>query len=378
MLVSTIGSASATYDAAGRMTGDGTYTYSWDAEGRLISVSGANVTSTFTYNGLSQMVEANEPGTDEEMIYDAFGRLTGHYDLITSVWSSVLFPRGSNSFAFYNGPPTGSTTLFSHYTPLGSATTVGANGSALPPQESVYYPWGQVWADYEFSPLNEGDFAGMKSAGSDYWSVCDRLPWATTACRGYNTSEGRWMSPDADGGDVSNPQSLNRYSYALNNPTNLIDPEGLSASAPGWTYASQPGAGGSDPDKCKAPPSPCNTAGNAPDPSVYAAKGQAASTNAIKDFYDLFQFRAGGGLDAQPQGASPAYANYVYGVYMAAAGYTLNQALAGADIYAQYRSRYPANVPMDGPNHAFTPVVNVMNITYGFNAQKTGTLCHKY
>src|SRR5438094_6790952 len=52
----------------------------------------------------SQMVEANEPGTDEEMIYDAFGRLTGHYDLITSVWSSVLFPRGSNSFAFYNGP----------------------------------------------------------------------------------------------------------------------------------------------------------------------------------------------------------------------------------------------------------------------------------
>ena len=131
----------------------------------------------------------------------------------------------------------------------------------------------------------------MKSAGSDYWSVCDRLPWATTACRGYNTSEGRWMSPDADGGDVSNPQSLNRYSYALNNPTNLIDPEGLSASAPGWTYASQPGAGGSDPDKCKAPPSPCNTAGNAPDPSVYAAKGQDASTNAIKDFYDLFQFR---------------------------------------------------------------------------------------
>ncbi len=91
MLVSTIGSASATYDAAGRMTGDGTYTYSWDAEGRLISVSGANVTSTFTYNGLSQMVEANEPGTDEEMIYDAFGRLTGHYDLITSVWSSVLW-----------------------------------------------------------------------------------------------------------------------------------------------------------------------------------------------------------------------------------------------------------------------------------------------
>ena len=86
---------------------------------------------------------------------------------------------------------------------------------------------------------------------------------------------------------------------------------------------------------------PCKGAGRAPDPRVYRAKGQAAQTNAIVDLYYILQFRAGGGLDAQPQGASPAYANYVYGVYMSAAGYTLNQALAGADAYAQYRSSYP-------------------------------------
>jgi hypothetical protein len=29
------------------------------------------------------------------------------------------------------------------------------------------------------------------------------------------------------------------------------------------------------------------------------------------------------------------------------------------------------------PNYQFTPEANVMNITYGFNAQQTGTLCHK-
>ena len=29
------------------------------------------------------------------------------------------------------------------------------------------------------------------------------------------------------GGDITNPQSLNRYAYVLNNPTNLIDPLGL-------------------------------------------------------------------------------------------------------------------------------------------------------
>ncbi len=42
-------------------------------------------------------------------------------------------------------------------------------------------------------------------------------------------SSGRWLSPDPLGGQISNPQSLNRYSYALNNPTTLTDPLGLQA-----------------------------------------------------------------------------------------------------------------------------------------------------
>jgi hypothetical protein len=130
------------------------------------------------------------------------------------------------------------------------------------------------------------------------------------------------------------------------------------------------------------PASPCNRAGNAPDPSVYQAKGQAGSTNAITDYWNLFQFHGHGANDAQQSGASPAYANYVYGVYMSAAGYTLDQALSGADTYAQFKTivygPYPASVgPLDAPNHPFTPVSNVMNITYGFNAQQTGTLCQK-
>jgi len=93
--------------------------------------------------------------------------------------------------------------------------------------------------------------------------------------------------------------------------------------------------------------------------------------------YYLSQFRAGGELDAQPRGASPAYANYVFGVYTSAAGYTLDQALALADTYAQYRGHYPPGKPMDRPEHPFTPVVNVANITSGFNAQQNGTLCQK-
>ena len=38
---------------------------------------------------------------------------------------------------------------------------------------------------------------------------------------------GRFASPDLLGGEITNPQSLNRYTYALNNPLVYIDPTGL-------------------------------------------------------------------------------------------------------------------------------------------------------
>jgi RHS repeat-associated protein len=47
--------------------------------------------------------------------------------------------------------------------------------------------------------------------------------------RQYENVQGRWMSPDPYSGsyDFSNPQSLNRYSYVLNNPLASVDPIGL-------------------------------------------------------------------------------------------------------------------------------------------------------
>src|SRR5260370_10374056 len=42
----------------------------------------------------------------------------------------------------------------------------------------------------------------------------------------------RFSSLDPVGGDTSNPQSLNRSSYTLNDPQNLIDPLGLTGHNP--------------------------------------------------------------------------------------------------------------------------------------------------
>ncbi|HEV7240800.1 MAG TPA: RHS repeat-associated core domain-containing protein [Thermoanaerobaculia bacterium] len=47
--------------------------------------------------------------------------------------------------------------------------------------------------------------------------------------RYYATKSGRFLSVDPAGFDVSQPQSFNRYSYAINNPVNRIDPTGRSS-----------------------------------------------------------------------------------------------------------------------------------------------------
>jgi RHS repeat-associated protein len=47
--------------------------------------------------------------------------------------------------------------------------------------------------------------------------------------RYYGSSMGRFMSPDPLGGHLENPQSLNKYAYALNNPLTNTDPTGLDS-----------------------------------------------------------------------------------------------------------------------------------------------------
>src|SRR5881397_2840909 len=48
--------------------------------------------------------------------------------------------------------------------------------------------------------------------------------------RYYSSSLGRFMAVDPHGGVFGNPQSLNRYAYALNNPLRFTDPRGLAAN----------------------------------------------------------------------------------------------------------------------------------------------------
>ncbi len=108
----------------------------------------------------------------------------------------------------------------------------------------------------------------------------------------------------------------------------------------------------------------------APSPSQYAQWGRTA--NSIQNLWNLWEFHRGGSLDAQKYGASRAYGNYVFGVYMAAHGYTLPETLDYAQQYAFNFSRYRPGEPKS-PVYPSVPTANVANITKGFNDERNGT-----
>ena len=85
-------------------------------------------------------------------------------------------------------------------------------------------------------------------------------------------------------------------------------------------------------------------------------------------------------LDAQVQsGGSQAYANYVFGVYMASAGYSLQSTLNAANGFGGMSVVPPSpNLP-DGARLTRTfQHRNVTNITQGFKDAQNGTLCNPY
>jgi RHS repeat-associated protein len=206
-----------TYDAAGNVTNDGVHAYTWDAEGRIATVD-AGSTATYTYDALGRRVEGDVGGDQEYFyVYDPAGNLLdaplgvlGEDELTEPVAGRVLA-------SYTNGR---SVTYFKHPNALGSWGLITAHDGSVP-QDQLYYPWGQTWTSGHY--LFESNWAAMT------WYNPESDLFLTPA-RSYGSRLGRWMSPDPVGGDVTNPQSLNRYAYTLNNPTTLTDPTGLDSA----------------------------------------------------------------------------------------------------------------------------------------------------
>jgi len=194
------------YDAGGRRVAKGTIS-SWPSQGATCAApttaNGFNLTNVYL-RGLqgNQDTELNGQGNWVHTNIYSDGGLTATF------WNSAS---GSTPALSYN---------FSNW--LGTKrmqATAEASPNPMLEEYTRSYPFGNLLSlSGNGGDATEQHFTGKErdaESGNDYFGA-----------RYYGSSMGRFMSPDSHAGTLGNPQTLNRYTYGLNNPLAFIDPTG--------------------------------------------------------------------------------------------------------------------------------------------------------
>jgi RHS repeat-associated protein len=187
------------YDASGNLTNDGVHSYVYDAEGRLVTVDqGSANEADYIYDANNWRVKRTTGA----------GATTTYY-----VWSA-----GQVIAEYSNAAATGTAgVMYYHQDQLSTRLITGPTGPALVTED--VYPFGE---DAGASPAGLADKHRFTDYERDAESGVDY-----GMNRHYGSTNGRFMQPDVIAGSLHTPQSLNRYSYTVNDPKNLSDPSGL-------------------------------------------------------------------------------------------------------------------------------------------------------
>ncbi|MBU7019124.1 MAG: RHS repeat protein, partial [Theionarchaea archaeon] len=184
-----------TYDDANRLTvvqkNDITLgEYIYDGDGKRLQVTENSATTTYVYSGLSVLYEENATGS-ATYIYGPSGRLA----------KRTTINQETNTF-YYHADHLGSTRLVTG----DSKNIVGA---------VTYRPFGELETE-------EGSedylFNGKEKDSTEFYYY---------GARYYDPEIGRFATRDALSGFPANPQTLNKYTYCVNNPLKYVDPAGL-------------------------------------------------------------------------------------------------------------------------------------------------------
>ncbi len=217
--INSASSATLQYDANGNMTSDGTNTYSWDAENRLIQITypGSGNNTQFSYDALSRATKIEErtagsvtstkqhhwAGLQKREERDGAGTLTNGKLFFAA--GEISFVSGAASNCFFTQDHLGSTREFT--------SSIGGTFS--------------VQAVYAYSPYgNAVKVAGSNDTNFQFAAMYTNLRSGVvlTLKREFSPTLGRWLSRDPLGEIVSN----NLFDYADNNPVLFVDVLGLA------------------------------------------------------------------------------------------------------------------------------------------------------
>ncbi len=212
--VTRAGTKTYSYDANGNMLlGDGRI-MTYDYENRLSTVRKNGATTTFVYDGDGGRVKKTVTSGSTTTTTTYIGKLY----VCEGTSCSRLIYAGSQRIALVPMPPSGRTPSPSYFHPdhLGS-TSVLTNAQGAAEEHNSYRPYGQLHthtgtADvaYKYTGQERDPSTGLYFYNARY----------------YDPALGRFISPDTLVPNPLDPQALNRYAYARNNPVLYTDPTG--------------------------------------------------------------------------------------------------------------------------------------------------------
>jgi RHS repeat-associated protein len=243
--------------------GTATTTYAYDNNGNLSSAGNGTATTTYTYDYANRLTARFSLGATTTYGYDAFGARVYQIVATTSTstypfkfFSVASTTRSSTNYAtsteyvfngdtllstvdqkIVNGAASGAAAVrYVHPDHLGSTNVVTDQNQNLV-QTLDYYPFGAIRVSVSTSTNQKRKFITQFSddSGLDYLNA-----------RFYNPTQGQFISQDASFLAIGNPnklkelskqdqqkflsdpQQMNSYNYARNNPISNKDPDGNS------------------------------------------------------------------------------------------------------------------------------------------------------
>jgi RHS repeat-associated protein len=224
------GTANLFYDANGNMTSDGTHSFTWDARNRLAKIDNGS-TASFTYDPFGRRASKNILGSNTNFLFDG----------VNSVQEVI---GGTNTANSLTG---GIDEVFQRTDSTGARNFLtDALGSTLALTDSA----GAVQTSYTFEPFGTTTTSGASSTNSFAYTGREldagNLNLYFYRARYYNPQIGRFVSEDPIGFNGG----ANFYAYAGEDPINNSDPSGLCTDPGGQgtsycieRYIPTPGAG---------------------------------------------------------------------------------------------------------------------------------------
>jgi RHS repeat-associated protein len=221
------------YDAAGQITVDPKFRgrrYDYDANGRqrwTAQTDGTDV-ATAVYDGLGQRVETTASGASRQVVYDAYGQMISEY--AGGAWERDYVYRGGEVVATIEASDEVRYVMSDHQGSMRVA--MDSSGGILARHD--YLPYGEELQAGTGLRTSAQGYGGADQTRQRYAGMeQDNAGLNHTWYRKYESESGRWTTADPYTGSmsVSDPQSLNRYSYVENDPVNRIDPSGLFETA---------------------------------------------------------------------------------------------------------------------------------------------------